>query len=255
MNYYFFAATDGISCSIQIPRFRNDGKYISECKLYSACVRGKEWSTSEFKCESDCDFFYVEYRSEIKDAIFFLAKPSKVNSYQKLSKHLINYDYSTDTVPAYRANLFVANKRGGHSSYQSEYPFDMVNRKGSLIASVFSLANKQAIRNVIFLRNIYIAPIKEEFRAYLVNKKLRRVLHEYKLTTNETNILELQTKFIEPENYILAEGFLGVPIYYSEGNRGEISFEHSHPPHEDISGERRNELVKKVKDELFQIIS
>ena len=60
MNYFFFTAHDGISCHLQVPRFRNDGKYGLEYKLYSADVEDGAWRISEFKGERDDNYFYVE---------------------------------------------------------------------------------------------------------------------------------------------------------------------------------------------------
>ena len=66
MNYFFFTKADGLNCSIQIPRFKNNGKYGLEYKLYCADVKHKQWIISEFNCESDSNFFYVKCKNEIK---------------------------------------------------------------------------------------------------------------------------------------------------------------------------------------------
>ena len=64
---------------------------------------------------------------------------------------LLNLNNYTDTSPAFRANLQVSIKGGGFSSYQSEYPFDMVTKKGSILSSLSSLCNRSADENIIFL--------------------------------------------------------------------------------------------------------
>ena len=45
----------------------------------------------------------------------------------------------------------------------------------------------------------------------------------------------------------MTKSFLGIPIYVVEYNDGGLSFEHTHPPHEAISGIDRFKLVNRLK--------
>ena len=61
----------------------------------------------------------------------------------------------------------------------------MIEKKGSILSSVCSLANKEAEKNYIFIKNIYAEPIIENFNLYLVDivkKKLRKNLKLKQIT-------------------------------------------------------------------------
>ena len=49
----------------------------------------------------------------------------KINGLDKLTK----FNNFTSTNPAFRCNLEINSDKGGFSSYQSEYPFNMINKK------------------------------------------------------------------------------------------------------------------------------
>ena len=83
--------------------------------------------------------------------VYFLAYQNDFIGYDYLK--LKNFNNFTDTVPAYRANFKIYIKeRGGFSSYQSDYPFSMVTKKGSILSALSSLCNKSADRNILFLK-------------------------------------------------------------------------------------------------------
>ena len=130
----------------------------------------------------------------------------------------------------------------------------MAKKKGSILSSLYSIANRNAEKNYIFLRNIFEEPIKINFEAYLVNVKNKIVEEKIELKTNYTNCFELNKSLIKPEIYLFTKDFLGVPMYVSVQNK-HISFEHTHPPHEYILSHNKFELVKKVKDQINEIVS
>ena len=51
------------------------------------------------------------------------------------SYKLKNFNNFTDTSPAFRANLKIYLDKGGFSSYQSEYPYNMITKRGSVVKS------------------------------------------------------------------------------------------------------------------------
>ena len=57
MNLFFFIKTVGIECSLQVPRFKNDGKFKSNYKLFEANILDNEWNINECKCDYDNNFF------------------------------------------------------------------------------------------------------------------------------------------------------------------------------------------------------
>ena len=105
-----------------------------------------------------------------------------------------------------------------------------------------------------FLVHLLTLTIKINFNAYFVNVKNRTVEEKIEFKTNYTNCFELNKSLIKPEIYLFTKDFLGVPMYVSTHNK-HLSFEHTHPPHEYILSNNKFELVKKVKDQINEIIS
>jgi len=253
LNYFFFLSGPNLDCELQIPRFRNSGKLIPEITLFEVRIGKGYWRIEEAICKCDKNFYYLESNKENKDYVYFLALPSDVNS--KQVKNLYNYNSYTQTVPDYRANLCLTNRNGGFTSYQSEYPFKMTLQRGSLISSVSTLLNKNVSSNSIFIKNIFHEPINEEYQAYLVSKKEGKVLKEYRIFSNSTNKIDLLPEDICVENYIVAKGFLGIPVYLSKNESGYMSMEHTHPPHSNIKGKNQFQLVSKLRNELLEIVN
>ena len=73
------------------------------------------------------------------------------------------YNKFTETSPAFRANFIIKKINGGFSSYQSEYPFNMTTKNGSITSGTASLTSKNANKNYIIFRNIFIEPIERPF--------------------------------------------------------------------------------------------
>ena len=168
--------------------------------------------------------------------------------------NLENFNKFTETSPAYRANLKIVLKNGGFSSYQSEYPFSMVCKEGSIISSVSSIGNIDAEKNYIIIRNILEEPKEEKFNAYLVDIKEKKIKEKIEIRTNFTNFFELSNFLIKPEIFLMTDKFLGIPIYMSIKNK-HISFEHTHPPHEYILSKNKFEKITQLKKEIHEIIS
>ena len=104
------------------------------------------------------EYFYVLKNEDVSNKeIYFLADSSIYDRFN--NKKLENYNNFTDTSPAFRANLKIYLNKGGFSSYQSEYPYSMITKKGSIISSIASIANSHAEKNYVFIKNIFEEPI------------------------------------------------------------------------------------------------
>ena len=163
-----------------------------------------------------------------------------------------NFNNFTETSPAYRANLKIILRNGGFSSYQSEYPYSMITKKGSILSSIHSLANVDADSNYVFVKNIYEKPIQKKFTAFLVNIKTKKIEEKFDIKTNFTNSLKLNKNLIKPEIFLFTKNFLGIPIYASVKNK-HVSFEHTHPPHEYILSNNKFNIIRNLKEEVNEI--
>ena len=253
MNYFFFLSDNSFKCYLQIPKFKNNGFQNLDIRLYKATINAGYWLIDDVNCDEDSDFYYVSSEEENHDDIFFLALPSEIKS-KKINK-LIDYNSYTNTVPDFRANLCMLNSQGGFSSYQSEYPYRMTLNRGSLVSSISTLLDKNVDDNFIFIKNIFHEPIKEHYFAYLVSKHEREVIKSYKIFSNSTNRISISNNDISPDHYIVAKGFLGVPVYLCQNSKGHMSLEHTHPPHSNIKGKNQFKLVSNLRNELLKIIS
>ena len=254
MNYFFFSNKDNIFCRLEIPKFQNRGKLDSNLLLFCASIEDNMWIINAIDCEEDANFFYVEANKDNLNSIYFLATLLEVGAKNIAVERLISYNNFSSTTPDYRANLCVSNLAGGFSSYQSDYPFNMTLRRGSIMSSISTLGNRDAKVNTVFIRNIFCEPINEEYSAYLVCKKDKVVKKSYVLRCNETSNINLRAEDFNPNHYIVTNGFLGVPIYLSESKEGHLSFEHTHPPHSNTDGPNRFANVARLKNELLEII-
>ena len=181
--------------------------------------------------------------------IFFLSnkqeleKNYKDNFFEKL-KPLNNF---TNTDPAYRSNLSIFFDKGGSSSFQSEYPFQMIytNKSKFILSSLFMLSNAEAF-NYLCLRNIFNEPIIEKFPLFFININEKKVLKEFQIETNMTNIIEIDKEFIKPEVFLVSKNYPCLPMFVSLKN-GHISFEHTQAPHEYIMSADKFKTVKSLK--------
>jgi hypothetical protein len=254
MNLFFFTKTIGVECSLQIPRFKNDGTFDLNYKLFCADIVDNKWSIKESNCRYDNNFYYVTCDESNYDTVYFLAKFDEIRKFIK-SNILNNYNDYTDTTPEFRASLILTNEKNGFSSYQSEYPYSMVNRKGSLITSASILSNYKAVRNIIFIKNIYYKPEKIKFPLYLVDLKLGTIIKHYNLLTNTTQAIDIDVDLNNNNLYFVSKNYLGIPIFLSEDETGQLSFEHTHPPHENTAGEFKIENVKNYRNKFNKIVN
>jgi hypothetical protein len=253
MNYFFGIENSNFSSEIQIPTFQNRREQPQNILLYKACIENNKWKIEELKNKKiNKDFFLLE-KKDIRNAdIYFLATENDFDGYDNLK--LKNFNKFTDTTPAFRANFKIVLKNGGFSSYQSEYPHSMVEKRGTILSSVSSIANKDADVNYIFVKNIFTEPLHVNFNAYLVDIIRRKVEEKIILKTNYTNSFELNKKLIRPEIFLVTKNYLGIPMYVSVHNK-HVSFEHTHPPHEYILSKNKFKKISELKNEINEIVN
>ena len=154
MNFFFSLHHEDIQSRLTIPRFQNRGSFSKDHLPYSAKIVNDNWVFSIAKYKKDDFFFYIDSSELSNDNIFFLANKNQFLAYNKnLGKELLNLNKFTDTDPAFRANIEVFNSKGGFSSYQSDYPYEMSLKKGNILSALCLLTNKGS-ENIIFFKNI-----------------------------------------------------------------------------------------------------
>ncbi len=253
MNYFFGIKNTEFESELQIPRFQNRNPKIENISLFKATIEKNSWKIHEVKNSKDFDSFYILNSEEIdNESIFFLSFKNDLINFDK--KKLNNLNNFTDTYPDFRANFKIKIKNGGFSSFQSEYPFRMVDKKGSILSSVSSITNLNAEKNYIFIKNIFKYPIQEKYYAYLVDIKNKKILEKINIKTNYTNSFEINKTLIKPEVFLVTDKYLGIPMYVSVNNK-HLSFEHTHPLHEYILSNNRFLKVSNLKKEINEIIN
>ena len=252
MNFFFGINNKLFQSEIQIPLFQNRNFKKSNLKLFKCYPQNKKWILNEIDHKFN-DYFCILKNKDISNSdIFFLGDESIYEKFDE--KKLKNFNSFTKTSPGYRANLKIYLNDGGFSSYQSEYPHSMMTKKGTILSSVSSIANPEADKNFILIKNIYEIPIEKIFRAYLVNYKTKKVEEQFEIKTNYTNCIELNNKLIKPEIFLVTDNYLGIPIYASIKNNF-LSLEHTHPPHEYILSQNKFEKVRNLKKKINEIIN
>ena len=253
MNFFYGINNDMFKSEVQIPLFQNRNFKKSNLKLFKSYPKNNKWILQEVSSKKINDYFYILKNEDIlSNEIFFLADETIFNEFD--DKKLKNFNNFTDTSPAFRANFKIYLNQGGFSSYQSEYPYSMITKKGTILSSISSIANSDADKNYVLIKNIFEEPIEENFKAYLVNYKTKSIEERFEIRTNYTNCFEISNKLIKPEIFLTTDKYLGIPMYVSVKNRF-LSFEHTHPPHEYILSENKFIKVTNLKKEINEIIS
>ena len=253
MNYFFSICNSTLSSNLTIPRFKNNGITFNQYKLFSANINNNLWSIKEVDCNTNDDFYFLNINKSNNEQIFFLATKQEVEVENNLENELKSVNDFTDTMPDFRANLEISNNKGGFSSYQSEYPLSMIQKKGSILSPLNTLLNKTADKNYLFFKNIYKKPIKENFKIYFVDINLKEVVDIKNAYTNQTNVYEIELKYINSNIFIYSDNFLGIPIFVSIKDY-HISMEHTHPPHLYIWGDDKFKRISILKNKVYEII-
>ena len=254
MNFFYGISNNLFKSEIQIPLFQNSNFKKSNLKIFKSYPKNNKWILQEISNQKKInDYFYILKNEDISsNEIFFLADEKILTEFD--DKKLKNFNNFTDTNPAFRANFKIYLDQGGFSSFQSEYPYSMATKKGTILSSISSIANPDADKNYVLIKNIFEEPIEDNFKAYLVNYKTKSIEEQFDIKTNYTNCIEISNKLIKPEIFLTTDKYLGVPMYVSVKNNF-LSFEHTHPPHEYILSENRFIKVSNLKKEINEIIS
>ena len=252
MNFFYGIHNKIFNSKIQIPLFKNRDLKKRNLKLFKTYPKNNKWILKEILNKKINDYFYALENEDISNnEIFFLADNSVFKKFNETK--LENFNNFTDTIPAYRANFQIHLFQGGYSSYQSEYPFSMITKNGSILSPINSLLNSDADKNYVLIKNIYEKPIIENFKVYFVNYKTKSIEERFDIKTNYINCVEINSKLIKPEIFLFTEKYLGIPMYISIKNKF-LSFEHTHPPHEYILGDNKYLKISNLKKEINEII-
>ena len=253
MNFFYGISNNFFKSEIQIPLFQNRNFKKSNLKLFKSYPKNNKWILQEVSSKKINDYFYILKKEDIlSNEIFFLADETILNEFD--DKKLKNFNNFTDTKPAFRANFKIYLNQGGFSSYQSEYPYSMITKKGTILSSISSIANSDADKNYVLIKNLFEEPIEENFKVYLVNYKTKSIEEQFEIKTNYTNCIEISNKLIKPEIFLTTDKYLGIPMYVSVKN-SFLSFEHTHPPHQYLAGENKYAKIANLKKEINEIIN
>ena len=256
MNFFFSFSTKDYFCNLTIPKFKNYTLPNKKIRLYKIEILNNQWKLVDFNFIEDDNFFYVKSSSKKKNFnIFFLSSEKNIISKKKkLENELIFIDNFTDTFPDFRSKLQINDNFEGFSSYQSEYPLQMVIKNGNVISNVSILLNENARKNILFFVNIHKQPVNKKFNMYMLDLKKEEVLYKHTFLTNYVNEVEISTELIKNKNiYIYTENYLGIPIFLSE-HSNQLSFEHSQPMQEFLLQSEKFLDVKKIKNKFNEII-
>jgi len=253
MNFFFGVSYENFRSELQIPIFQNRNPDTKNINLYEVFIENEKWKIIEKNKSFLNNEFYLLNDNDLNNSnIFFLASPDDLKNFNYLK--LLDLNNFTNTSPDFRANLKIKYKNQGFSSYQSEYPYELVIKEGTTLSQISSLTDNEADENFLIFKNIFHLPIKKKFKGYFVNYDTKKVISECDLITNNSNFIKIKNSIIKPEIFFITKGFLGIPIYLSLKD-GHLSLEHSHPPHEYILGKNKFKKVSELKKELNEIVS
>lgn len=256
MNFFFSFKNSFLKSRITIPRFNNFGKYNKTLKVYEAKIEKNLWKISNVVCNFNDDFYFIDEKLTNNESIFFLAEQNnfdliKNNGYTKL----VNFNDFTRTSPVeYRSNLKIILNDGGFSSYQSDYPYYLIGKKGSILSPINSLLNKNNDKNIILFKNIYEEPYHKKFNLFFIDLTKKQILNKIEIFTNNTNEIHVDSKYISSNIYIYTDHYIGIPIFISIKNK-HVSLEHTHPPHHYILSDDKLKKISEIKKQVYEIIN
>ena len=164
---------DRFKTKLQVPLFQNRNFKKNNYSLFQAKIKSNSWIFEKMNSNQanyKGDFIILDNLDN--ERIFFLANDNEI---QKLNKNeLSEINNFTDTFPAFRSNLKIYLENGGFSSYQSEYPFDMIEKKGSILTPISTLLNLNADKNYLIFKNIYKIQLKSSLMDILLISKIKK---------------------------------------------------------------------------------
>ena len=254
MNFFFALNVNNFKCSLTIPKFTNEGKTLQNISLFSSKIDNNSWIIKKQKCKEDKNFFYLNVNSQEREHIFFLGKESMLKGKESMKTDELEHFLEIRSSLTFRANLNIHSKIKEFSSYQSDYPFEMSKKTGSILTPISSLINKN-YNNIIAFKQIYYLPIKKPFFVYIVDLYKQKVLLKKKFYTNSTNIIDLSNIKQFKNCCFYSQDQLGIPIFISFGKKSGISMEHSHPPHLYLLSKNNFQVISNLKTKVKKIVS
>jgi len=256
MNYFYGITNNIIKCQLTIPCFQNKGKRDDSYSLFEFKIINNKWQIIDLNhLKINKNFYRVNNELIKKNNFFCLLKKDNYKKIKILPKiELKNFNNFTDTDPAFRSNLKIYIEGGGHSSYQSEYPYAMTANRGSLLSPISTLLYKEADKNFIFLKNIMKVPSITQHKVFLVNISSKKIINEFFVHTNSINEIPIDKSYIKPEIYLCSKDIFFVPMFVSIKN-DYLSIEHTHPPHDYVPGVNSKKKVSLLKDKVYEIIT
>ena len=249
MNYFFGLKSSNFKSNLTIPKFQNNSNKNPNLYPCEANILENEWSLTKSNYKENENFFFVDNNEISNEKIYFLSNQDEINNSKQKLKELPKINNFTETFPAFRSNLRIKYNDLGFSSYQSEYPYDMIKKNGNILSPVYPLLNVKAELNYIFLRNIFKLPLKEKFNIHFINIKNKSIIQTEEVYTNFSNLIFVKKELINQETYIFSEKFIGIPIFISVNNN-HISMEHTHPPHQYILSQDKFKTISQIKNEI-----
>jgi len=259
MNFFFSIKSFDFRTTLTIPIFDNNDKSKEDINLFQAEPRNNKWIIDIVSEEKLNQEFYTIDDKNLKDnSFYFLANKNiikKLNFQNETyySNKLFYFDKFTNTEPNFRGNLEIYNENC-FSSYQADYPYNLIDKKGGIVSATSILLSKDAKKNKIFLKNIDIDPIQIQFSGYLIDKKNKKIKKKFKLLTNSSNEINLELEDINENYYIFTDKKICIPIYVSISDTN-ISMEHTHPPHHYLYGKEKFKLIREYKQQFYDIIN
>lgn len=138
------------------------------------------------------------------------------------------------TIPDWRANIQFRSKTTA-AAYQGDYPDAMLRIPKGSMASIGPMSQGgDGVVTKFILTNARQHPQIEKGNLVLQHLKSRKVVGEFSLTSNNSNVIDLSDFEMPPEDPLcmFSGNMAGVPLYLShDTDYRHMSLEHTHPPH------------------------
>lgn len=255
MNFFFGFKDNLFSSELTIPKFNFRGNRLDGYKLFAAEPANNIWNVTALEPEENQNFFFVNKNEINNKKIFFLYKGKNLYLRNNTLNELINLDNQFDKEPVqFRSNLKLTYKNEGFSSYQSDYSYNMTTKKGSILSPVSSLLDINAENNFIIFKNINNYPVINNFNYYFICYEMKKILYQGQIKSNFSNKIDVDKEWIKKSVYFFTDQLIGIPIFVSI-NKGHLSLEHTHPPHQYILSQDCFKIVNSLKKEFNEIIN
>ena len=247
MNFFFTINTSYFSSVLTIPKFYNTGKYFTEPTIVSLDTNKlrNKWEINEFECDQDKNFFYIE--SHLTEKKFFSILEKKYLNKSISITELLKFFEKEKKVTSFRSNLKLITRNNSFSSYQSEYPFRLIKTKSNILSPLKVLGNKNQLKSFLIFPNISMNANKIKNKGKIINEN-KIILKELILLTNCVNIVDITN--LDKNSFFCSYGISGIPIFVSLDVNGNISMEHTHPPHAFLDIDNKFSIINKFKNKF-----